>query len=210
MYNAATKMEPVKLTYDDYLAIDDGKRHELIDGVIYDLAAPIDAHQAIVLELGAQLRNYLKGKTCIVRVSPYDVKLSERNVVQPDVLIICDRKKIDPKKGCIGAPDYIAEVTSPSTSSIDSLRKFNLYREFGVREYWIIHPDTKLIQVSMLDNGRYYTDAFGAENKTVKVNILDDCEIDVESLFSYEQLYEVEAAADSDTEADNESDINIK
>ncbi|MBO4394975.1 MAG: Uma2 family endonuclease [Eubacterium sp.] len=133
-------------TIDDYLALPDDRRAELIDGVIYDMAAPTNLHQLITAEIHFQIMNYIrkKGGDCIPIISPSDVRLDgiddDRTMIQPDVYIVCDRDKVD-KKRTNGAPDFVLEVLSPSTRKKDMTKKLQKYSDAGVREYWIIDPD---------------------------------------------------------------------
>ena len=154
--------ETHRFTYADYKAweLDEGERFELINGVAYALAAPNDSHQAILTELVRQIANYLRGKPCKVRPAPYDVRLfyaedeSDDTVVQPDVSVICDEKKRGPE-GCRGAPDLVAEILSPSNTADEYVRKFKLYMEAGVREYWILEPESKTVQAFVFQNNAY-------------------------------------------------------
>jgi Uma2 family endonuclease len=149
-------------TYADYKAweLDEGERFELIDGIAYGMAAPNDFHQAIGGEIFRQIANYLHGKPCKVRQAPYDVRLfyaedeSDDTVVQPDISVICDEKKRGPE-GCRGAPDLVVEILSPSNIAEEMVRKFNLYMKAGVREYWIVAPESKTVQAFVLKNGTY-------------------------------------------------------
>ncbi|MDR0718464.1 MAG: Uma2 family endonuclease [Treponema sp.] len=149
-------------TYADYKAweLDEGERFELIDGTAYAMAAPNDFHQAILVELTTQMANYLHGKPCKVRPAPYDVRLfyeedeSDDTVVQPDISVICDEKKRG-SEGCRGAPDLVVEILSPANAADLMLRKFNLYMQAGVREYWVVEPKSKTVQTFVLENGAY-------------------------------------------------------
>jgi len=189
--------KPLKrYTYADYLRWDDDIRRELIDGKVYMMSAPTWEHQGVLLELAWQFQNYLRGKTCQVRFAPLDVRLfadpatadedlSDRDVVQPDLVVICDPRKMR-RRGCCGAPDLVVEVLSPSTLSIDMLVKFNKYLEAGVREYWIVDTASRVLLAHTLvesPEGRFYrTDAYGAEAQ-VKVGVLADCVIDLSAVF---------------------------
>ena len=145
-------------TYRDYRQWPDDERWELIDGVAYAMSAPTFGHQEIVVELGRQFGNFLKGKDCRVVVAPCDVffyRLREQDeddidtVVQPDVLVVCDRDKIR-DRGVWGAPDLVVEILSPSTSRKDQNEKFNLYQRSGVKEYWVVDPTGHWIQQYVL------------------------------------------------------------
>ena len=133
-------------TIEDIFALPEGKRAELIDGQIYDMAPPSPFHQKLVMELSATIRNYIraKGEFCEVHPAPFAVFLNKdtQNYVEPDISVICDVDKID-HKGCNGAPDFIIEIVSPSSQRMDYLTKLLKYRSAGVREYWIVNPVTK-------------------------------------------------------------------
>ena len=187
MNNLALKQEAEqKYSYADLLNFPEDKRYEIIDGDLYLMSAPTVIHQGILGEILYQIKNYLKGKKCKVFSSPIDVRLSgekddkkEFNVVQPDLLIVCDENKI--QKNCIlGAPDFIVEILSPSTSSMDRVKKFNLYQKFGVKEYWIVAPEEKNISVFLLNKEGIYTipKAYYLTDK-VPVNITIDLYIDL-------------------------------
>jgi Uma2 family endonuclease len=164
MSDAAEKItdEDRRFTYADYRSweLDEGERYELIGGKAYAMAAPNDFHQAVSGEIFRQLANYLHGKPCKVRAAPYDVRLfyeedeSDDTVVQPDISVICDEKKRG-NEGCRGAPDLVVEVLSPSNTGVECVRKFNLYMKAGVREYWIVDPESKTAQVFVLRDGAY-------------------------------------------------------
>ncbi len=137
-------------TVEDYLAWPEDQRIELIDGVIYDMAAPTDIHQIIGFEIGYILRNYIHDKKglCIPIVSPIDVQLDmdDKTMVQPDVLILCDRSKF--KYGRVyGAPEFVVEVLSPSTRKKDMIKKLSKYQAAGVKEYWIVDIQEKKVIV---------------------------------------------------------------
>ncbi len=134
-----------EFTFADYMRWPEHERWELIDGEARAMAPPNWAHQSVVSELGAQLRNALVGKPCQARVAPVGVRLPKRNetdaetrtVFEPDILVVCDASKID-AKGVRGAPDVIIEVLSPSTAGFDQVEKRHAYDRAGVRELWLI------------------------------------------------------------------------
>ena len=172
-------------TIADYYALPDEQRAELIDGVIYDMSAPTYIHQIIGGEIYRQLKNYISANngSCIPLISPADVQLDcdDKTMVQPDVFVFCDRKKIIKKRG-IGAPDLVIEILSESNWFHDVVRKFEKYRNAGVREYWIVMPDTLQVCVYFFeksaDSIKYtFTDS-------VPVNIWDGkCEIDFKAVY---------------------------
>ncbi len=163
-------------TYGDYCQWSDEERWELIHGVAYAMTAPTRIHQKIVLELGRQIANYLQGKICEPYIAPFDVRLPQKNeadkyvntVVQPDISVICDPKKLD-EKGCRGAPDWIIEILSPSTAFKDMDTKRALYELHGVREYWLIHPTELWGMIYLLDSEGHYNvpHIFALENETI-------------------------------------------
>ena len=135
------------------------RRAELIDGVFYDMAAPDGIHQDILLILGSMFRDHIrknKGE-CKVYVAPRDVQLDpgdDKTIVQPDILIVCDRNKIT-DRCIIGAPDFIAEILSPSTREKDLHLKAAKYACSGVREYWIIDPEKRIVLVYFFAESRF-------------------------------------------------------
>ena len=177
-----------KLTYSDYEIINDGNRYELIDGVIFLMSAPSAAHQSILRELTVQLSVFLKGKQCMVFPAPFDVCLNglgdkDETVVQPDIIVICDKKIIDAKR-CNGVPDMVIEILSPSTSKIDLLTKLKKYQTAGVCEYWIVDPDSKSVNVHILEKGKYVIHLYEC-NDDIAVNVLTGCVINLSEIFDY-------------------------
>ncbi len=130
-----------EFTVEDYEALPDDQRVELIDGVFYDMPAPQTDHQALAGEIYLQLKLYIreKGGSCMPFISPLDVQLNcdDKTMMEPDVLIVCDRSKLR-RKRIYGAPDFIVEVLSPSTKKKDRFTKLTKYKNAGVREYWMI------------------------------------------------------------------------
>lgn len=151
-------------TYADYASWPEGERWELIDGLAYDMsAAPSSRHQYVLGSLHALARAALAGTACRAYLAPLDVLLPEageadelvRSVVQPDLVVVCDRSKIV-DKGCRGAPDLLAEILSPSTAYKDQTRKLDLYERHGIREYWVLNPETDTLLAWRLGpQGRY-------------------------------------------------------
>lgn len=142
-------------TLEDYLAIPDERRVELIDGVIYDMSSPLGHHQIIAGQIYFHLVSYISGKggPCIPFIAPIDVQLDcdDKTIVQPDVLILCDRSKYTPQR-IVGAPDFVVEVLSKSTREKDMFLKLNKYRSAGVREYWMVDPDKKTVIAYNFEN----------------------------------------------------------
>lgn len=137
-------------TLDDYYALPDEQRVELIDGVIYDMSAPTTEHQLVLSELSILFAQFIKKKKrpCIMLFAPVDVQLDcdDKTMVQPDLLILCDKKKMTDK--CIkGAPDFVLEILSKVTRKKDLFLKLHKYEAAGVREYWIIDLQKKRVIV---------------------------------------------------------------
>ena len=143
--------------FSDCLSWPEDERVELIGGKVTKKELPSRIHQEVLGELARQLANFLEGKKCKVYSAPFVVRLFEKagdppedvdTMVEPDISVICNQKKLD-KYGCRGAPDLIMEVLSPSTQRYDRLIKLGLYQKAGVREYWIVDPDLKTVQVNL-------------------------------------------------------------
>ncbi len=164
-------------TEEDYYNLPENVRAELIDGQVYYMAAPSRIHQKILNFLNTEINIYIRSKdgSCEVYPAPFAVKLFEdddKTVVEPDISVICDPNKLT-DRGCTGAPDWIVEIVSPSTSSHDYIRKLNLYAKAGVKEYWIIDPRTEKVFVYHLDQADVNADSYTFQDK-IKVNIYDD------------------------------------
>ncbi len=184
-------------TYADYLTWHMQERLELIKGRLFKMSpAPLRYHQELSGALFGEFRAYLKKRPCKVFHAPFDVRLptlqEEENdeqiytVVQPDIVMVCDRSKLD-RRGCLGAPDLIVEILSPSTAAKDVREKFHLYEESGVREYWIVHPEEAILEVFKLDEqNQYHLEKIYTRNDTVSVSIFDDFSIDLNDVFEEE------------------------
>ena len=172
-------------TEEDYYNLPENVRAELINGQIYYMAAPSRIHQEILMFLSKTIANYIDSKKgpCKVYPAPFAVKLfseDDRNVVEPDISVICDPNKLT-DRGCTGAPDWIVEIVSPSNSSHDYIRKLNLYADAGIREYWIVNPIKESIFVYHLEETKFEAAAYTFQDK-IKVNIYDDLWIDFPGL----------------------------
>jgi len=188
-------LDPSKrYTYSDYLTWFDDVRRELIDGFIHLMSAPVRIHQRISFKLSIFINTLIekrKGR-CHVYYAPFDVRLPKTNekaddkiydVVQPDICVICDLSKLD-DKGCVGAPDLMVEVLSPSSLNYDSKTKFNLYEKSGVREYWIVDPKEKTVHIFLLQpDGKYNKGTIYECNQKAPVYIFEGLEIDLQELF---------------------------
>jgi Uma2 family endonuclease len=143
------------LTYEDYCQSKGEGRWELIAGEPFSMSpAPTPVHQRIVRKLAVALTDGLQGGTCEVFVSPIDVKFSNHDVVQPDLVVVCDPNQIA-DRGIEGAPSLVIEVVSPSSLRHDRIRKFNLYAKYGIGEYWIVSPYPAMLEVFSLSGEEY-------------------------------------------------------
>lgn len=163
-------------TIQDYDALPEEHRAELIDGVLYDMAAPSGVHQDILLILGSLFRDHIRKnhEGCKVYVAPRDVQpdpKDDRTIVQPDILVVCDLRKITPRR-VLGAPDLIVEILSPATRQKDLHVKASKYASTGVREYWIVDPDKRIVLVYRFTESRFPS-CFSFSD-TVPVGIWDD------------------------------------
>ena len=183
--------EPRRYTYGDLMEWDDGKRYELYDGVPEAMSSPTEAHQLVLGELYRQIANFLVGKPCKAYIAPFDVRLFDAAgdrpedslyVLQPDLMVVCDHDKVD-RRGVRGAPDLVIEILSPSTQANDRLRKFRLYERASVREYWIVDPERRTVQVYTPEEGRYCA-AEAYAGGTVPVGVLDGCAIELDMVFA--------------------------
>ena len=144
-----------KITYEEYMTIvnSSDQRYELIAGEIYFLASPSLNHQIVVTEITGLFYNYFKGKRCQPLTAPLDVRLfgfatkfeEDPNVVQPDIVVICDGEKVNEENKYIGIPTMVVEVLSPTTKGKDLVTKLNLYMKSGISEYWIVDFQSKTI-----------------------------------------------------------------
>ena len=174
-------------TLADYYQIPDERRVELIDGVIYNMSTPSCDHQLIAGLIYARLLAHVSSRkgTCLPMISPVDVQLDcdEKTMVQPDVVVVCDRSKVI--RRCIyGAPDLVIEILSPSTRRKDVTIKLHKYLAAGVREYWIIDPDQCRVLVYDFSS-EIYPVIYGFDAK-IPVAIWDgDCVIDFQEVYAY-------------------------
>ena len=176
-----------RYTYNDYLGWEVPERCQLINGEVFMMASPTVEHQSILMELSTQFNNWLRGKPCRVFAAPLDVRLfpeedgSDDTVVQPDLLVVCDRSKI--AKGSVnGPPELAVEIVSPSTSKKELFLKFMAYLDAGVQEYWVIEPEQRLVQVHIYDNGHFISSSYKAED-TVPSTVLPGFSVELKTLW---------------------------
>ncbi len=179
-------------SYSDYLSWDEGERWELIDGFPYAMSpAPSRKHQQIAGALYYNVKSFLSGKRCQAYFAPFDVRLATPGtadkdiltVVQPDLVVVCDHSKLD-ERGCLGAPDLVIEILSPSSAKMDMVTKLQLYEKYAVREYWLVHPTDETIMVYRLnEDGRYGRYDLLAREDILTSDILPDFEMALATLF---------------------------
>ena len=181
---SALQAQPEIITLEQYENLPEDIRAEVFEGQIYYMAGPSQVHQTILLELSSALNAYVKNKKgrCRVFIAPFDVKLSTSPLllVQPDIMIICDKDKLDGKR-CNGAPDFIIEIVSPSNPSDDYIRKLYYYKNYGVQEYWIVDPTSQTVLVYIFEQDSFNVRQYSFQDK-IKVNIYDDLWIDFTEL----------------------------
>lgn len=184
-----------RYTYADYLTWLDGKTRELLNGFIHLMSpAPTLTHAKILRRIFLPLGIYIeknKGK-CQVFSAPFDVRLPKNGetsdnkihtVVQPDICVVCDESKLD-ERGCLGAPDMIVEILSVSTQKYDLNDKFNLYEAAGVKEYWVVSPKEKGVNVFILqEDGKYDAGAVYEGEVEIPVKMLAGLSLNTKDIF---------------------------
>ena len=178
----------IEYTTEDIYNLPEGKRAELIDGQIYDMAPPTFTHQKLVNKLSQKITNYIDSKKgpCEVIPAPFVVFLNEDNktYVEPDISVICDTSKLT-DKGCKGAPDWIIEIVSLGSKRMDYGVKLFKYYDSGVKEYWIVDPLKNKITVYNFENETNVEEYTFADK--IKVGIYKDLEIDLFEINSINQ-----------------------
>lgn len=184
-YYVTAEKQQGEYTLEDYRRLPEDIRAELIDGTIYYMASPLSVHQLLAARIYSVLARYIERNkgACIPLFAPLDVQLDkdDKTVVQPDVMILCDRKKLT-RNGIFGAPDFIVEILSENTRKKDSYLKLMKYQKAGVKEYWLVDPDKKKIIVYDLDKEEIPV-IYGFEDK-VPVRIFQGkCEVDFSLIY---------------------------
>jgi Uma2 family endonuclease len=179
-------------TIEDYRALPDDVRAELIDGNLFYMEAPVPLHQSIIVDISSQFLTYIKKhkKTCRTYVGPIDVQLNhdDYTVVQPDVAVLCKMELLH--ENCIyGAPDFVLEVISPSTKKNDYSTKLTKYQTAGVREYWILDPYQKKLIVYFFESEESFVTIYGLD-QPIPVHIFDgDMVIDLSDIAGLVEEY---------------------
>jgi Uma2 family endonuclease len=182
-----------RFTYGDYRIWDDGERWELIGGHAWCMSpAPRTRHQELLLLLARKVGDFLERKPCKAFLAPFDVILPEEDesddevdtVVQPDLSVFCDRSKIT-EAGARGAPDFIIEILSPSTAKKDLGDKFALYERHGVREYWVVDPDARVVHAwSLGEDGKYGRERLSKKGEGIASTAIEGFSVDSGELFA--------------------------
>jgi Uma2 family endonuclease len=174
-------------TYEDYRKLpNDGRRYEIIEGVLYVANAPDADHQFTVTEISAELRNFVKQhRLGRVLVAPFEVHLTPRSrPVQPDVLFVSAARWPQGRVAYFdGAPDLVVEVISPSRVRVDRVIKFTAYEAAGVREYWIVNSRARTIEIYVLENGEYGLLGEFSGDEQIQSTVLEGIEIAAGTLF---------------------------
>ncbi len=167
-------------TIEDIYALPEGERAELIDGKIYYMAPPSTRHQRIISDIHYRIKDYIikNNGECEVLPAPFAVFLNKdnKNYVEPDISIICDKDKIT-DKGCHGAPDWVIEIISPGNKEMDYFKKLFKYQAAGVREYWIVDPTKEIVMVYRFEKETMEEYSFGED---IPVGIYDGFSIKVQ------------------------------
>ena len=174
-----------RYTWSDYQQLPDDERWEIIGGEIFDMSpAPSMRHQSIAGELFFQLKNFFNGKPCKPFIAPADVKLSDEDVVQPDLMVVCDPNQIK-ESHVEGAPALVVEILSPSTHGHDRKRKMALYARTGVKEVWLVSPLPPSIEVFLLDGKTYRFIGMYHLADDFKSPSFGELELDLKAVFDF-------------------------
>lgn len=175
-----------RFTYRDYLHLpDNGKRYQIIEGELYMVPAPVPYHQKISGNLSFVLRKFVEEKKLgEVYCAPCDFVLSKTDIVQPDIFFISkERLTIIGKKYITAAPDLVIEILSPYTEKIDLLLKRKLYAEYGVKEYWIVDPEEKTVELFVLEEEMFITQGKFQLGEKLESKLLRGLIIDIDEIF---------------------------
>jgi Uma2 family endonuclease len=172
-------------TWSDYRTWNDKQRWEIVEGEAYLMSpSPTSRHQWISSGLHRDLSNHFKGRTCRVFAAPMDVMLSETDVVQPDLLVVCDAARIR-RTHIEGAPTLAVEIVSDSSELLDRRAKLNLYARAGVAEYWIVTPWPSLVEVLLLRDGRYQIQHVFEKRQELLSPTFPDLKIPLKDVFDF-------------------------
>jgi Uma2 family endonuclease len=177
-------------TYFDYLKWTFEQRVELLKGRIFEMSAPSSIHQQLSSTIHGEIYQYLKGSKYKVYSAPFDVRIPRKSkedkdiitVLQPDICVVCNPSIID-TRGCIGAPDIVIEILSPSNNKKELKYKYEIYEEAGVKEYWVVIPDEKAFLIYTLIDGKYQPSRLMVSGDIITSSVLDGFQLDLSMLF---------------------------
>lgn len=178
-------------TYADYFKWQFEERVELIKGKIFTMSpAPSRNHQEITGYIHVRLAVFLENKPCKVYEAPFDVRIPRKSkddkeiitVLQPDVCVVCDLSKLD-KRGCVGAPEIIVEVLSPGNNTKELKKKYEVYEEAGVKEYWLVSPQDQWLRIYTLENGKFLESPYMVAGDMAQSTVLPGFSLDISLLF---------------------------
>lgn len=182
-----------KYTWNDYVSWSEDEHWEILAGEAFSMSpAPSIRHQQISGEIFRQTANFFSGKKCQVFNAPTDVKLSDENIVKPDIFVVCNKDQIKDTH-IDGAPELVIEVLSPSTESKDRHQKLNIYAKFGVKEYWLVNPWPSFIEVLVLNNHKYVIENVFEQDEILYSTIFPELKLDLKSVFDIELSSEEQA-----------------
>lgn len=179
-------------TYADYFRWKLEERVELIKGKIFKMSpAPNQYHQRLAGNIYLQLGVFLSKSSCDVFFAPFDVRLPRKSsrdediitVLQPDICVVCDKAKLADPRGCLGAPDIVVEILSPSNSTKELKYKYEVYEESGVKEYWVVFPTERAMLVYTLTEGRFIASRFMVPGENVTSSVLPGFSMDLTEVF---------------------------
>jgi len=178
-------------TYADYLRWTFEERVELIKGKIFPMSAPNRMHQELSIYLSSKLYLHMEGSSCNVYAAPFDVRLPRKSkddkdiltVLQPDICVVCDTSKLD-FKGCLGAPELIVEILSPSNNVAEFKHKYEVYEEAGVLEYWLVSPQDKTFLVYTLVDSKFVPTRTMVTGDVVHSSVLPGFTLHLADMFS--------------------------
>lgn len=179
-----------RMSYEEFLEMTEKSemRYEFIDGEVFLLSSPTYFHQTALAEIYVTFYNWFKGKPCKPMMAPFDVTLVKRaggiNVVQPDILVICDRENINEKGRYKGVPTLVVEVISGSNRRHDMIRKLDLYTMTGIKEYWLVDPDKKGIYVYTFEEEDIKGYEFHVGSKAVESIVFPGLRVELAEVFS--------------------------
>ncbi|RZJ80159.1 MAG: Uma2 family endonuclease [Flavobacterium sp.] len=184
--------ESMTYSYAHYLNWLFDERVELIKGKIFKMSpAPSRVHQEISVHILRHLANFLFGKPCKVYAAPFDVRFPKGSqadaaiftVLQPDICVVCDLNKLD-DRGCIGAPDLVVEILSPGNNKKELLHKYQVYQEFGVKEYWVVSQGDQSILIYTLDSdGKFRPSKIFTQGEEITSTVLPDFVLKLDDVF---------------------------